>query len=241
MRRFVLVVTISLLVFFLSAFIEHEQGNTIPKIALQLKSGQKTFSQGVTLQYSIAVEDKEDGSSKYEEIAGNEVFLQLKYLPDSGMLKKYLETQQRDAPVLILMKKGTCFNCHALKKRMVGPSFAEILSKYPKQPAITDYLAGKIINGSKGVWGDSQVMPSHPEISKEQGKAIADWILKQAADPDYDLQTGLEGKFTPKASATPGEKSVYVLVSTYLDHGSKGAQALEGRQVLTLPYKKTQP
>ena len=102
---------------------------------------------------------------------------------------------------------------------------------------VTDYLAGKIINGSKGVWGDSQLMPSHPEITTEQGKAIAAWILKQAADPSYDLHTGLDGKFTPAPIPSPGPKSMFVLISSYLDHGVNGLNALEGRQVVTLSYK----
>ena len=103
---------------------------------------------------------------------------------------------------------------------------------------VTDYLAGKIINGSKGVWGDSQVMPSHPELTPEQGKAIAALMLKQAADPYYDLQTGLDGKFTVPTTPLPGPKPILVLLPSYLDHGVNGLNALEGRQVVTLPYRK---
>ncbi len=237
MRRSGVLLTIMFMVIFLSAFIIHEQGNGLPKISLQLKPAQKTFSAGTGLSYSITVEDKEDGSSKYEEIAGTEVFLEMKYLPDSGMLKKFLARQKSDAPVLLLLKKGTCFNCHSLRNKLAGPSFTEVLTKYRKKPMVTDYLAGKIINGSKGVWGDSQLMPSHPEITPEEGKAIAAWMLKQAADPTYNLHTGLDGKFTPAATLVPGPKSIYVLIPSYLDHGVNGGNALEGRQVVTLSYK----
>lgn len=237
MRTSGVLLTILFLVIFLSAFIIHEQGNGMPKISLQLKPGQKTFSPGSVFSYAITVEDKEDGSSKYEEIAGTEVFLEMKYLPDSGMLKKFLAQQKSDAPVLLLLKKGTCFNCHSLRNKLAGPSFTEVFNKYRKKPMVTDYLAGKIINGSKGVWGDSQLMPSHQEITAEQGKSIAAWILKQAADPSYDLQTGLDGKFKPPAVPLPGPKSMYVLIPSYLDHGVNGGNALEGRQVVTLSYK----
>lgn len=238
MKRFGIVLSITALVLFLSAYVIPEQGNSRPSIAFQLKSGQKTFSSVASLQYSVTVEDKEDGSSKYDEIAGSEVFLEMKYLPDSGHLKKYLEAQRNDAPVMLLMRKGTCFNCHSLKKKMVGPSFAEVLVRYQKKTMLTNYLAGKIINGSKGVWGDSQVMPSHPELTTEQGNAIAAWMLKQAADPYYDLQTGLEGKFIVPAVPLPDPKSILVLLPSYLDHGVNGLNTLEGRQVVTLPYRK---
>jgi cytochrome c len=223
---------------FLSAFGIQQQGNAVPKIIFQLKSAQKTFSAGSAMAYTISVEDKEDGNSKYEEIATNEVFLELKFLQDSGKLRSYLEESQRDEGVLKLMKKGICFNCHALKKKMVGPSFSEVVSKYQKKPGLTDYLSDKIISGSKGIWGDSQVMPSHPELSKEQGKAIAGWITRHAADPDYEIQTGLEGKFSIPVNALPDSKSMFAVISSYLDHGISGQQAAEGRQVTTLAFKK---
>jgi cytochrome c len=237
MRRSGVLFTILLLVIFLSAFIIHEQGNGMPKISLQLKPAQRTFSAGTGFSYTITVEDKEDGSSRYEEIAGSEVFLEMKYLTDSGMLKKFLAQQKSDAPVLLLLKKGTCFNCHSLRNKLAGPSFTEVITKYSKKPMVTEYLAGRIINGSKGVWGDSQLMPSHPEITVEQGKSIAAWILKQAADPTYDLQTGLDGKFKPATAPKPGPKSLYVLIPSYLDHGVNGGNAQEARQVVTLAYK----
>jgi cytochrome c len=238
MKRFGVFFSALCLLIFLSAFAIHQQVNAIPKIDFQLKSAQKTFSTGQGMAYTISVEDKEDGSSKYEEIAAGEVFLEIKYLPDSAMLKSYLELKQRDASVLLLMKKGTCFNCHSLKKKMIGPSFSEVLAKYQKKTLLTDYLSDKITLGSKGVWGDSQVMPSHPEISKAQGKAIAAWIVKQAADPNYEIQTGLEGKFSIPAAALTNTKSMFLLISSYLDHGISGQHATEGRQVTTLRYKK---
>lgn len=237
MRRSGELLTILFLVIFLAAFIIHEQGNGMPKIKIQLKPAQNTFSAGTGLSYSITVEDKEDGSTKYEEIAGTEVYLEMKFLPDSVMLKKFLAQQKSDAPVLLLLKKGTCFNCHSLRNKLSGPSFTEVFTKYRKKPMVTDYLAAKIINGSRGVWGDSQSMPSHQDITPEQGKGIAAWILKQAADPTYNLQTGLDGKFTPAAVPLPGPKSIYVLIPSYLDHGVNGGNALEGRQVVTLSYK----
>lgn len=236
-RSGVFFVMLSFLVF-LSAFGIHQQGNAVPKIGFQLKSGQKTFSAGPGIAYTISVEDKEDGSSKYDEIGTAEVFLEVKYLPDSGMRRNFLEEIQRDAPVMLLMKKGTCFNCHALKKKMVGPSFSEVITKYEKKPGLTDYLSGKIISGSKGIWGDSQVMPSHPELNKEQGKAIAGWITKRAADQNYELLTGLEGKFSIPGNAIPDTKSMFVVVSSYLDHGINGQQPIEGRLVTSLAFKK---
>lgn len=237
MKRIFIAALSAVTIVLLPAFTESTQTNSIPRVTLQTKSGLKSFSPGQPLSYIISVEDKEDGSSKYEEIAGTEVYLEIRFLPDSGLAKKFLDQRVAEAPVLQAMKKGNCFNCHGINRKLAGPPFAEVLAKHAAKPGLTDYLAGKIIQGSKGVWGDSQVMPSHPELTKEQAVEIAAWIRKKGTDPAYEIQTGLAGKFSTVAPAAAGKTSAYLLIASYLDHGINGTQNLEAKQVLMLANK----
>jgi len=69
----------------------------------------------------------------------------------------------------------SCVTCHAVDRKLVGPSFKDISSKYQGK---ADYVAKKIKSGGKGVWGPIP-MPAQPNLSDAQAKELADWILKQ--------------------------------------------------------------
>ena len=70
-----------------------------------------------------------------------------------------------------LAQKYQCTACHALDKKLVGPSFAEIARRHAGK---TDYLAGKIRAGGAGVWGPVPMPPqSLPDADLRQ---LADWI-----------------------------------------------------------------
>ncbi|NAW51908.1 c-type cytochrome [Elizabethkingia argentiflava] len=73
-----------------------------------------------------------------------------------------------------LMLASDCFTCHAIDSRVIGPSYQEIATKYTE--ADLDYLADKIIQGGKGVWGEIPMSP-HPGIAKEEAQLIVKYIL----------------------------------------------------------------
>jgi cytochrome c len=75
-----------------------------------------------------------------------------------------------------LMATADCMTCHKEQDKLVGPSFASIAAKYPADDKNTDYLAGKIIAGGSGVWGDVAMTP-HPAISKGDAKEMVKYIL----------------------------------------------------------------
>jgi cytochrome c len=74
-----------------------------------------------------------------------------------------------------LAQKNNCTACHAVDKKILGPSFVEIAKKYPGQTA---YLAGKIKSGGSGVWG-SIPMPAQT-LNDADAKAIAAWLATGA-------------------------------------------------------------
>ncbi len=71
------------------------------------------------------------------------------------------------APVLAdqaLATAKNCMACHAVEKKLVGPSFKDIANKYAGNKAAADMLATKIITGGSGVWG-AVPMPANPQVS----------------------------------------------------------------------------
>lgn len=78
------------------------------------------------------------------------------------------------------MKKAGCFACHAVDKKLVGPSYKVVAAKYKGQADAVANLTDKSRNGGKGVWGPIP-MPPNPvsKISDADLKASVEWILKQ--------------------------------------------------------------
>lgn len=70
-----------------------------------------------------------------------------------------------------LLQKNACTACHAVDRKVVGPSWNEIAKKHAGK---AEYLAGKIKGGSTGVWGNIPMPPQ--QISAEDARKIADWL-----------------------------------------------------------------
>ncbi len=68
---------------------------------------------------------------------------------------------------MTLLAKSDCKTCHAVDKKLVGPSLQSIAKKYQNTPAVVNRLSGKIIAGGSGVWGNIPMLP-HPNISKAE-------------------------------------------------------------------------
>ena len=81
-----------------------------------------------------------------------------------------------------LVESSDCMRCHGIERNFVGPSFAAIADRYKSQPDAVELLAGKIRNGSVGVWGNV-IMPRHPQISEEQSRQMADWLMDVPPKP----------------------------------------------------------
>lgn len=75
---------------------------------------------------------------------------------------------------LALIEGADCLTCHKVDARVVGPSYQEVADKYTE--ADIDYLASKIIEGGKGVWGEIPMTP-HTGMSEANAKKMAAYIL----------------------------------------------------------------
>lgn len=75
-----------------------------------------------------------------------------------------------------LLKKNNCMACHAVDKKMVGPSYKDVANRYRGQSDAADKLAKKIRAGGSGVWGPIP-MPANPQVSEADAKKLATYIL----------------------------------------------------------------
>ena len=211
------------------------QENNSPVVKIIAPKDKNSFPPNTSVPYRIRVSDKEDGDSEYGEIAPQEVFLEVKYVTDISNLSM---ATVEDPIGLASMKKSNCFSCHAFNDKLIAPSFHEIAKRYPFTSANTELLARRIREGSGGIWGTAS-MPSHVEISIQQGKEIANWILKNGLDENRNYYIGPEGSFKMKTRESANQKGAYLLTATYADHGAKNStlQSLISKDVIVVYLK----
>lgn len=78
-----------------------------------------------------------------------------------------------------LHTKNSCMGCHAVDKKLVGPAYKDIATKYKgMEPA---KLAASIKAGGSGKWGSIPMAPQ-PGLSEADAKVLAEWVLAGAPD-----------------------------------------------------------
>ena len=75
-----------------------------------------------------------------------------------------------------LAKAKNCMACHSVDKKLIGPSYKDVASKYAGDPDAAGKLAKKIREGGVGTWGQIP-MPANPQVSADEGAKLAAWIL----------------------------------------------------------------
>jgi cytochrome c len=78
-----------------------------------------------------------------------------------------------------LAAANACMGCHALDRKVVGPSFRQVAEKYRGDPGALAKLMKKVQQGGSGVWGQLP-MPSHPRLSDADAKTLVEWVLAGA-------------------------------------------------------------
>lgn len=79
-------------------------------------------------------------------------------------------------PVRPLAERSGCLACHAPKQRLIGPSLAEIASRYRGDSGAEARLAAKVKSGSQGTWG-TVAMPPQPQLPENDVRSLIRWIL----------------------------------------------------------------
>lgn len=75
-----------------------------------------------------------------------------------------------------LAKAKNCTACHAVDKKLVGPSYKDVAAKYAADKEAVSKLSAKIIKGGVGSWGQIP-MPANPQVSQADAETLAKWVM----------------------------------------------------------------
>ena len=80
---------------------------------------------------------------------------------------------------LRVARGNACVGCHAVDRKLVGPSFKDIAARYKSDPQAVAKLSKKVKDGGSGVWG-AIPMPAHPRMSDADLRSVVEWVLAGA-------------------------------------------------------------
>ena len=100
-------------------------------------------------------------------------------MKSSGRILALVGLSLLAAPALAnedLAKKHACTACHAVDKKVVGPSFKEVAAKYKGNAKAEALLVEKVKKGGTGTWGQVP-MPPNASVPDADVKALVKWVL----------------------------------------------------------------
>ena len=77
-----------------------------------------------------------------------------------------------------LAQSSGCMTCHAMDKKLIGPSYKEVAEKYRNDKQAEAKLFQKVKAGGKGVWGETP-MPPNAHLKDDDIKTLVRWALAQ--------------------------------------------------------------
>ncbi len=83
-----------------------------------------------------------------------------------------------------LAQEKACLSCHAVDKKLVGPSAQDIAARYtdaakfPDRKAVVAKLVEKVKKGGQGTWGPVP-MPAQAAVSDADAQKLIEWMLAQ--------------------------------------------------------------
>lgn len=213
-------------------------GNSAPVVEWKLQGNQSFFWPGRQLDYEVVVMDAEDG----QEIAADRLNIAFDYLPlgeDITEIAQGHAAQMTGAQIALggaLMDKSDCKVCHAINKKIAGPSYHDIARFYEQKPDAVTYLANKIIKGGGGVWGET-VMAAHPDLTIEEAQAMAKYVLSLT-----ELDTPKEAFAQKGTYELTGQEETgqYILWSAYTDNGTEEIESITIEDQIKLRYYRLQ-
>lgn len=84
-----------------------------------------------------------------------------------------------------LVDQSDCKTCHHATNKLVGPPHADVAKKYEFTRANVALLAGKIIQGGSGVWGEVPMTP-HADIPQADAEKMAMYVLSLDGEKPKD-------------------------------------------------------
>jgi len=85
-------------------------------------------------------------------------------------------TQDEYDKAISLIAGSDCLTCHKIDEKVTGPSYRDVANKYEATDANIEMLAGKVIKGGTGVWGQVPMTP-HDSLKLDDAKTMVKYIL----------------------------------------------------------------
>ena len=134
---------------------------------------------GGTNETKPAVSNNDENTNS--QIGGSDSNTPAPVVPIGDTLSK--ETKEAAAPKTAdvgdgkaLIAKSDCLTCHQEAAKVIGPAYKDVAKKYEATDANVKLLAGKVIAGGKGVWGELPMTP-HPQLSPADAETMVRYIL----------------------------------------------------------------
>lgn len=83
-----------------------------------------------------------------------------------------------------LVNAADCKTCHHPTNKLIGPAHTEVAKKYEFTQANVTLLAGKIISGGTGVWGEIPMTP-HADLSQADAEKMARYVLSLDGEKEH--------------------------------------------------------
>jgi cytochrome c len=182
-------------------------GNAPPTVEFRTPQTGDFFDIETPIQYQLVVRDFEDGTSDFEEAeeldvqpieatAPNRVFAEAVAVS----LGANANSTANDPPGLALIRKSDCFNCHAVNRPLVGPSFVDIANKYRDQSHQLELSITRVMQGSTGVWGKVAMLP-HAQHTPEQVRQMVEYVFSVKADSSNPNARGFRNALELKSTS----------------------------------------
>jgi cytochrome c len=130
------------------------------------------------------------------------------------------------------MRSSDCFNCHALDRAIVGPSFLDIANKYRDQKGALELSVDRVLKGSTGVWGKVAMLP-HSQHTREQVTQMVTWVYSAQPDPTSQTLRGMRGQ-VELAEKPENAGAAIRLTARYQDLGGPSLPGLTGLKTIEL-------
>ncbi|MEX2235894.1 MAG: PQQ-dependent sugar dehydrogenase [Cyclobacteriaceae bacterium] len=224
-----------------TAYVEIRAGNEPPSVSINLSGANRSFySDGGTFDYSVVVNDKEDGSLG-KGINPASVFLSFNYLKEGKDLALLASNEEMAGDINTLRGKmniasSDCKTCHTLSGKSIGPSYMDVAKRYKAKRA-EKMLTEKILKGGSGKWGKN-IMAAHPQHTRAEASEMVRYILSLTEAQKKRLP--LKGSLSTREHTKSNSKGYYVFRANYTDKGNRVTGNLAGRDLLTLRHPKVE-
>ncbi len=226
-----------------SASLPINVGNEPPEVTITVNGNRSFFTDGGSLAYSVAVQDKEDGSLRNGGITQDNLMMHFSYLAQGKDLALIDPAGGAGAAEFLrgkqLIEGSDCRSCHAMAEASVGPSYKDVALKYKGDYSAIEFLAKKIITGGGGVWGD-RLMAAHPQHTEEETTEMSKYILSLADEKPAQPSLPLEGTLAFDQHTGKGEEGSYIFNIAYQDKGANGISPIASRETLVLRHPRVQ-